>query len=142
MRQLQGVSESAARLGRTDSGMSIIGIVRHLAGVELWWFVDVLADQRPGYFWSESDVLADSDCDWKPTPDETVESVLDMYDEACATARASAARFELDDVVLRPDRADLSITLRWIYVHMVEETARHAGHADIFREAIDGTLAD
>ena len=140
VRQLDGVDEADARLIRTESGMSLIGIVRHLAGVELWWFVDVLADERPAYFWSDADELADRDCDWKPTAEESVESVLDMYDAACTTARASAARFELDDLVTRPDRKDLSITLRWIYVHMIEEVARHAGHADIFRESIDGTV--
>ena len=115
VRLLDGVSEADARLVRTESGMSLMGIVRHLAGVELWWFVDVLADERPAYFWSEADEIADPDCDWKPTEGETVASVLDMYDDACTIARASAARFKLDDVVVRPDRKDLSITLRdWI----------------------------
>ncbi len=142
VRKLDGVNEAEARTIRTPSGMSLLGLVRHLAGVELWWFVDVLADTRPSYFWSEADEASDRDCDWKPTPSETVASVLDMYDAACVVARASAVEFALDDIVQRPDRRELNITLRWIYIHMIEELARHAGHADIFREAIDGAQGD
>jgi hypothetical protein len=71
---------------------------------------------------------------------ETVESLIVAYNAQCELSRETAARFGLDDVVPHPYLGEVS--LRWILVHMIEETARHAGHADILREQIDGTTGD
>lgn len=140
-RKLDGLSEPDARRVQTDSGMSLLGTVNHLAGVELWWFVEVFAGHAPRYPWTEAEVEADPDCDWKPPQQQTVESVLAFYDRACAEARAAAASGSLDDIVTRPGR-DHRVSLRWILVHMIEETARHAGHMDIMRESVDGITGD
>jgi hypothetical protein len=69
-----------------------------------------------------------------------VETLIAQYDEQCAVSRQTAAKYELDHVVPHPHLGEVS--LRWIYVHMIEETARHAGHADILREQLDGTTGD
>ena len=68
--------------------------------------------------------------------DETVASLVAEYRRACEESRQTAARFALDDTV--PQRRLGQVSLRWIYVHMIEETARHVGHADILREQTDG----
>jgi hypothetical protein len=68
--------------------------------------------------------------------DDTVGALIADYERACAESRLTTARFGLDDAV--PDRRLGRVSLRWIYVHLIEETARHVGHADILREQIDG----
>jgi uncharacterized damage-inducible protein DinB len=142
-KKLRGAREDAARAPRTPSGMSLLGLVRHMAGVEQWWFVEVGTATKPRYDWTDAEFDADHDCDWKVPPDRTVESVLAYYERACDEARAAAANRSLDDMAVDP-RTDppLRYSLRWIYVHMIEETARHTGHADIFREQIDGQTGD
>ena len=72
-----------------------------------------------------------------PRTRDTVERLLADYQEACAWSRATAAGHALDDVA--PHFRMGEVSLRWIYVYMIEETARHAGHADILREQLDGT---
>ena len=73
---------------------------------------------------------------WELAGDETVGSLVEEYRRTCEQSRQTAARFALDDAV--PQRRLGRVSLRWIYVHMIEETARHVGHADILREQTDG----
>ncbi len=141
-RKLAGVSDAAAREIRTPTGMSLGGIVRHMAGVEQWWFIEALHGTGPRYDWTDAEYEADRDCEWKLDESHTVEHVLAYYERACAEARAAAAGVSMDAVAALPTIAERGNTLRWIYVHMIEETARHAGHADILREQIDGATGD
>jgi hypothetical protein len=71
-------------------------------------------------------------------PEDTVEQLIANYDKQCELSRQIAAHHKLTDTALHPQRGDVS--LRWIYIHVIEETARHAGHADILREQIDRTV--
>ena len=141
-RKLHGVSEADARRLQTPSGMSMLGLVRHLAGVELRWLVERLAGEAPQYLWTQVEYEADPNTPWKPHPDETVASVLAFYHRACDEARVAARRFGLDDEARDADAAARGITLRWILLHMLEETARHAGHLDLMREEVDGTVGN
>jgi Protein of unknown function (DUF664) len=108
--------------------------------VEVSWFQHRLAqvpsEELPALRWIDDD----QDGDFRVAPHETVETLIAQYDEQCALSRQTAAGFELDDVVPHPYLGEVS--MRWIYVHMIEETARHAGHADILREQLDGTTGD
>ncbi|HZC99359.1 MAG TPA: DinB family protein [Actinomycetes bacterium] len=139
-RKVRGVSEEDARRRLVPSMTTLGGIVKHLYWVELNWFQTVLAgrpkEDLPPVPWSDED----PDADFRMEPDETVERLVAAYDEACALSRATAATRALDDTA--PHRRMGQVSLRWIYVHMIEETARHAGHADILREQIDGTTGD
>ncbi len=81
-RKLEGVSDADARRLRTPSGMSMLGLVRHLAGVELWWLVEALTGEAPQYLWTQADREADRDTDWKPHADESIASVLAFYQRA------------------------------------------------------------
>ncbi|ETX01038.1 enoyl-CoA hydratase-related protein [Candidatus Entotheonella palauensis] len=141
-RKLHGVSDADALRLRTPSGMSMLGLVRHLAGVELWWLVEALTGDAPQYLWTQADYETDPDTDWKPRADETVASVLAFYHRACDEARSAVRRFELDDQARHADVAARGITLRWLLLHMLEETARHAGHLDVMREQVDGAVGD
>lgn len=140
-RKLEGIDEAAARAHRTPTGMSAMGVVRHLAAVELWWFVEVITGRWPRYVFTTEEHAADPDIDWKPAAHETVASVLEYYRIACDDARATVAALDLDRVFPVPNQ-DRAVSLRWIYVHMIEESARHAGHLDLMREQIDGMLDD
>ena len=73
---------------------------------------------------------------WTLSGDDTAESLLAGYGQACAASRQAASGFSLDDCV--PHQRVGQVSLRWIYVHMIEESARHTGHADILREQTDG----
>ena len=130
VRKLRGVSEQDARRRLVPSLTTLGGLVKHLTVVEESWFLRRMGgrDLGPRPTVEEEFTLTDSD---------TVESLIADYERMCAQTRAEAARHELDDVV--PHHRMGQVSLRWIYVHLIEETARHAGHADILREQIDGS---
>ena len=136
--KLEGLSEAQARWKPTENGNSLLGLVRHLGYVENWWF--------PVCFNGEEDPLpydpADPDADFKIPDDWTVSDVVDFYkSEIERSNKVVAGAPSLDEMSKIPAR-DAHRSLRWILVHMVEETARHAGHADITRELIDGSVGE
>jgi uncharacterized damage-inducible protein DinB len=128
-RKAVGLSEEQARRRLVPSVTTIGGLLKHLTVVEHNWFERILTRQP-----SE---LPEADATFTLDEDETVEDALAAYDAACARSRELAAKFELDHVV--PQEEIGQVSLRWIYAHMIEETARHAGHADILRELTDGS---
>ncbi|MER7444904.1 DinB family protein [Micromonospora avicenniae] len=134
LRKVRGLSDAEAARRLVPSATTLAGMLRHLAMVERNWFPCLLAPE-PGdvYLTSEEDAAAS----FALTPGDTVERLTAAYEQACARSRAVAARFDLDHVVPHPQLGEVS--LRWIFVHMIEETARHAGHADILRELTDGS---
>lgn len=133
IRKVSGVFEPEARLRRVPSKTTLAGLVKHTIGVERGWFQRVLAG-RPA-----ADIgpnVGGGDESWELAANDTVESLIEEYRRTCEQSRQTAARFTLDDAV--PQRRLGHVSLRWIYVHMIEETARHVGHADILREQTDG----
>ncbi|MFI0780992.1 DinB family protein [Streptomyces sp. NPDC021212] len=121
------------------SGLSLLGLVRHMAEVERSWFRRVLEGQdAPPIWYSEED----QDGDFRVTEADTGEAAFAIWREEVTEARAAAARHSLDEVVARRDHRREDFNLRWIYLHMIEEYARHNGHADLIRERIDGVTGD
>ncbi|MDA2804515.1 DinB family protein [Nocardiopsis suaedae] len=129
-----GLSDGDARRRLVPSRTTLAGLLRHLALVERNWFGHVLQGIPSGELGLDP---TDPDSTWELRPGDTVASLTEDYRRACAESRAAAARFALEDAVPQPELG--RVTLRWIYVHMIEETARHAGHADILREQTDGS---
>jgi hypothetical protein len=131
---LQGVSEADARRTATASSLSLLSLVKHSAIWERRWFQIVVAGRRVPNEWphvlpageDESFQLADAD---------TAEIVIADYRAQIAASQEILERVDLDAPCAWPDIAP---NLRWVAMHMIEETARHAGHADIIRETIDG----
>jgi len=120
------------------SGLSLLGLVRHLADAERGWFRQCAAGEEvPDLYWTE----ADPGADLTGIEAASAEADLGTYRREIAAARAAVAGKALDDVVPfrwgGPDR-----DVRWIYLHMIEEYARHNGHADLIRECIDGVTGD
>ena len=133
--KLDGLSTEQASRRLVPSATTLLGVVKHLAYVEMGWFRGNFAGEDPPYPWPESET--DPDPDFRIEPDDTVESVSALYQEQIARSRAIVAAASLDDVSKDKDRPR---SLRWIMMHMIEETARHAGHADILRELTDGAI--
>lgn len=129
--KLEGLAEEAARRPGVPSGTSLLGIVKHLAYVERWWFRLVFAGEDVEYPASDED----PDADWRLDESDSVSTVVAFYEDECERSRALVAAVSLDAMAVGGE----PINLRWIVAHMIEETARHAGHADILRELIDGT---
>jgi uncharacterized damage-inducible protein DinB len=136
MWKVEGVGDDDLRRPMVPSGTSLLGLVKHLADVEQSWFVEVFAGQDPRFpLWNEDDPGAT----WRIEPDETTRQILDLYREVCDDARKAVAGASLDEVARKARGGE---TLRWIMLHMIEETARHNGHADILREMIDGQTGE
>ncbi len=130
--KLEGLSEADARRPMVESGTSMLGLVKHLAWVERSWFQSTFAGEEMDFPWSKED----PDADFRVEDDETIATIIALYESAVADCNTVIDAAVLDDLAAR-GRDNPS--LRWIMGHMVEETARHAGHADILRELIDGT---
>jgi uncharacterized damage-inducible protein DinB len=137
----EGISEYDVRRPLVPTGTNLLGLVKHLASVELGYFGDTFG--RPTGIelpWWDDD--ADPNEDLWATPDETREQVLDLYRRAAAHADATIAALDLDAagrVAWWPEERN-QVTLHQILVHVATETHRHAGHADIVRELIDGAV--
>jgi uncharacterized damage-inducible protein DinB len=117
------------------STLSLLGLVRHLTDVERIWFVVRFARREaPAYYSTDNNLDGDfNDLDYPP-----VDEVFARWRSACAESREIVARTStLDELGVRGDGS--SASLRWILVHLIEEYARHNGHADLLRERIDGT---
>ena len=136
LRKVEGLSKEAATRSLVSSPTTLLGIVKHLACVERGWFQSGFMGERVYQPWSE----ADPDADFRIEPDESVFGITDLYRREIDRSRQIVDAANLDDHARRPDRA--THTLRWIMVHMIEETARHAGHMDILREQTDGATGE
>ncbi len=139
--KVDGISEDEARSRRVPSKTALAGLIKHMNWVERVWFAEVLAGRKPadiGPDGPDGPDVGGGDGSWDLSENETVSSLVREYEQTCEQSRQTAARFALDDTVPEPDLGQVS--LRWIYVHMIEETARHVGHADILREQTDGTV--
>ena len=134
-RKLIGLSEEDARRRLVPSLTTVAGLVKHLSAVERSWFQRRLAQRSPDAIEGNS---RGSDDSWAVGDDESIEDLIAEYESACAESRSIAAELELENAV--PHERLGRVSLRWVYVHMIEETARHAGHADILREQIDGAV--
>lgn len=130
---LAGASEEDIRRRLVPSLTTLGSVVKHLRWVEYGWFHQLLG-ARTG------DHRREHERDWEFTvgQEDTVDSLIADYRAVCARSRAFAARHTLDDVVPHFEMGEVS--LRWIMVHLIEETARHAGHLDILREQLDAEV--
>jgi uncharacterized damage-inducible protein DinB len=136
--KLEGLDDEQLRRGMVPSGTSLLGLVKHLAYVERSWFQRVWAGQEVSFPWTRED----PDADWRIEPDETTADVLALYHRECDRSREIVAvTSSLGEAVVHP-RWKEEVSRRWILAHMLEETARHVGHADILREQLDGAVGE
>ena len=150
--KVAGLSEEEARRRVVPSGTNLAGLLSHLATAEIWWFGDVMAAgeyelAEPLGSWMERVrrewAAGDRDAEFTVPESEPLSTVFECYEQAAAMSDEIAGRFELDDVadVSRNERwweGSEPPSLRWVLIHMIGETERHAGHADLAREIVDG----
>ncbi|MGZ4714989.1 MAG: DinB family protein [Acidimicrobiia bacterium] len=140
--------DELARRSVPPSTMSMLGLVRHMADVERNWFRRVMAgEDAPPIYWSDED----PDGDFDGVDDADVAGDFATWRAECEHARLVAAELELDDDGFEEDpegadhvdgRRGWRISLRWVLTHMIEEYARHNGHADLLRQTIDGAVGE
>jgi uncharacterized damage-inducible protein DinB len=134
IRKIEGLSDEDARRKATVSSMSLLSLLKHSAIWERRWFQVIVAGRVLPGEWSGEDEERDSTFDL--ADEDTVASVVAYYREQIAISREIVAGSDLGTRAARTDLIDRN--LRYVVIHMIEETARHAGHADIIRETIDG----
>jgi hypothetical protein len=122
----EGVPEPQVRTAGVPSGTNLLGLVKHLTFVERFYFLGEDVEN-----WDDT---------MRPTPDDAVDEILAGYRDAIGRANdVIGACTDLTLAVPRSARPGSAASMRWVLVHMIEETGRHAGHADILREQIDGS---
>ncbi|HEY1914871.1 MAG TPA: DinB family protein [Streptosporangiaceae bacterium] len=135
----QGLTgEQLVQRAMPPSGLTLLGLVRHMAEVERWWFrrqFDGQADAVDMYITEE---MPDGEFDLVEAAG--AEENLATFRQECELSRKTAAGRSLDETFTSTWEKEFD--LRWVYIHMIEEYARHNGHADILREQIDGVTGD
>jgi uncharacterized damage-inducible protein DinB len=134
--KLEGVGDDDLRRPLVPSGTSLLGLVKHLAAVEYGWFCDTFGRPTEPLPFDDDD----PDADLRIEPEETTADILAFYDRARTTADRIIDEIGLEETGVA--WFGEPVTMRWVLIHMVEETARHAGHVDILRELIDGMTGD
>ena len=117
------------------SRLSLLGLVQHMALVEMYWFEEIFAGHDLANFFGDND---DPDADFNDVDSHSPEEIFALFTTATASSRIIGRSFDLAAMGKRLRRGR-EVDLRWIYLHMIEEYGRHCGHADIIREIIDGT---
>ena len=121
-----------------STNLTVAGIVKHLAWTEDLWFQAKLLGRDLPEPWASAPLVTDPDWPFHSSRFDPVEAVVSLYADACARSRSAVAQFDsLDSVASVASFGKGAVNLRWILVHMIDETARHAGHLDLLCDAID-----
>jgi uncharacterized damage-inducible protein DinB len=141
-----GLDASALNITIAASSMTLGGLLKHMAYVESNWFSRWLFGRERVAPWDAVDWTADPDWDWESAADDTPDQLRTLWLGTVEASRAlvdeAMADGGLDRVAGRTWPDGRAPSLRWIVVHMIEEYARHNGHADLLREAIDGETGE
>lgn len=142
--KLDGLSEYDVRRPLTPTGTNLLGLVKHVASVELGYFGDTFGrpffDKEPPPSWYSDDAEPNSDM-WA-TADESREEIVGLYHQAWEHSDSTIAALALDAIGHVPwwPEERREVTLHRVLVHVITDTQRHAGHADILRELVDGAV--
>lgn len=144
--KVEGLDAAGLRATVGISEMTLGGLVKHLAYVEDDWFTRDLHDRERPAPWADVDWQADRDWEWHSAADDTPEQLLELWRRSVERSRAATAEALADGglgrLAQRPWHDGRPPNLRWIICHMIEEYARHNGHADLIRETVDGATGE
>jgi hypothetical protein len=136
--KLDGLSDDELRRPMTPTGTNLVGLVKHMTGVEGAYLCDAFGRPRPALAWeSAEDASYGEFSDMYATPEEKTSGLIADYHAACAAADRTIEEIDLDTEGRHPV-VGITINLRWMLINVLQDTLRHAGHADIVRELIDG----
>jgi hypothetical protein len=133
--KIEGLDDEQLRRPMTPSGTSLLGLVKHLGAVEYSWFCHTFGRETEPLPLDDDDPDADLRVEGEATSD-----IVAFYRRACLAADGVIEEVGVDG--LGTAWFGDQVSMRWVLIHMVEETARHAGHMDIVRELIDGSTGD
>lgn len=142
-RKVIGLDSAALNRTVAASSLTLGGIIKHLSLVEEQWFVEDILGQELSEPWAAIDWKVDRDWDFESAADDTPDYLLELHAKACEQSRQILAGIDdLDTLVAREPSSGDRFNVRWVLIHMIEEYARHVGHADLIRESIDGSTGD
>jgi hypothetical protein len=133
----EGLSDADLRRPMTKTGTNLVGIVKHLTGVTYGYLCSAFGRERETFPWEFDEELFYG-LDMWATPDESTDDIVAAYRRACEASSRTIAELDLDTEGMH--HTGLTVSLRWMIHNVTIDTARHAGHADILREAIDGSV--
>lgn len=141
--KVAGLTTEQANRRHPPSTLTLARLVKHLANVETAWWHRVSGGPMPEP-WASAPFDDDPDWDLHSADGEDLDGLVALYDDAVSRGRATLAGIaSLDTESALPNRPDgETFTVRWVLLHLIEETARHNGHADLLREAIDGEVGE
>lgn len=149
IRKAEGLDEQQVRQRVAPSTLDLLGLVRHMALVEQWWFDNAVGGNDRPPAWADNPAAATDEQEWQHLPTDTMADAIQTLQCEIANSRAILAGVDSVEALTAidvgpPDNPERfgRRTVRWVLVHMVEEYARHCGHADLLREAIDGRTGD
>ncbi|MEU0269527.1 DinB family protein [Nocardioides sp. NPDC006303] len=140
--KVEGLSEREARLPRTPTGTNLLGIIKHVTGVEAVYLGATFGRPfpHPGELISEEQWDIDPQADWYATEDETIEGIIDLYRRVIAHGDETIEALSLDAIGHVPHWGNEEVTLHQMLVHLFADLAGHGGQADILREDADGAV--
>lgn len=144
LQKVSGLAEGQMAQTAAASTLTLAGLTKHLALVEDSWFTERVAGRPMPEPWASAPFDDDPDWDLHSAVDDEPADLIALYLTSCARSRAVVAQVgDLDALSVVPDSlSGKPFNLRWLLLHMIEETARHNGHADLLREAIDGQTGE
>jgi uncharacterized damage-inducible protein DinB len=132
VRKVSGLSDADARRNLVPSSTTVGGLIKHLRWAEYGWFEQFLQGRL-----DDNRRTHERSWEFELQPDESLPTLISEYQAQCEESRRIAAEYPLDHT-LPHGRLKTTVSLRWIYLHMIQETARHTGQIDILREQLDG----
>jgi uncharacterized damage-inducible protein DinB len=144
----RGLTDEQLRSQLAPTSMTLAGMLKHLALVEDYWFTEAVAGQPKPSPWAEVDWKADADWEWHTAAEDNGDDLRALWSERVERSRAIVAGELAPDAMTGLGRSHSAwggqgqVSLRWVLVHMIEEYARHNGHADLLRESIDGETGE
>lgn len=138
----RGLSDEQLRVALPPTSMTLGGMLKHLAYVEDYWFVETVLGEAAPEPWGSADWAADRDWEWHSATGDAGDELRALWARRVANSRAIVARELAGDRGLGTTypawKGRARVSLRWVLTHMIEEYARHNGHADLLRESLDG----
>jgi hypothetical protein len=140
LRKAAGLTRAQLAVTMPPSDLTLGGLIKHMALVENNWFVRNWRGEDPGEPWTSVDWDADPDWDFHSAAHDEPDQLLALYTHEIERSRRAIEG--CDDLSATAESRGRVISLRWMLVHMIEEYARHCGHADLLRQSIDGAVGD
>jgi len=134
--KLDGLDDEQLRRPMTPSGTTLLGLIKHLGAVDYGWFCDSFDQPHEELPFDD----ADPDADLRVEPHESTADILAFYARARAAANAAVDTLGID--AIGTAWFGDPVSMRWVLIHMIEETTRHVGQMDIMRELLDGATGD